>query len=191
MELLWKSIIFALSTVIEQIKGVILPYFFAMLKDSLRDAISDHIIQNHPDVFIVDMKLNRGKQSVLGIKVDTDKGISLSECVEISRSVGRFLEENEEMDFQYNLEVSSPGVGYPLSLHRQYVNNKGRFLQVLLEDGTDTKGKLTEVTEEYLVLEAIPQKRKKGKKKSSPPEDEQKEKLIKFSEIKEAKVIIV
>ncbi|MEZ4771571.1 MAG: hypothetical protein R3D00_00230 [Bacteroidia bacterium] len=160
-----------------------------MLTDSLREVIIQNIAATNPHAFVVDLRLKRGKQSVLSIKVDTDKGISLSECAEISRKLGMLLENSEEMNFPFNLEVSSPGVGYPLMLHRQYVNNIGRHLQVIkISDNTEVKGKLVAVEEEYLELEALAQKKKK---KTTEPEEEAANIQILFTDIKEAKVIII
>ena len=104
-----------------------------MLADEVKETIVAVIEQTEPDVFIVDMSLNRGKANTLHIRVDTDNGISLAQCTQISRADGRELEEMPEMDFPYRLEVSSPGVGFPLKLHRQYVQNKGRHLMLLLQ----------------------------------------------------------
>lgn len=116
----------------------------------------------NPDVFIVDMALKQGKGSVLSILVDTDKGITIGECARISRHLNLFLEEEAGLEFAYILEVSSPGVGKPFKVKRQYTKNVGRKLKVKLLDGTTQKGKLIEASDERIVLELKPVA--KGKK---------------------------
>ena len=100
------------------------------------------------------------------------------------------LEEEKSLDFSYRLEVSSPGVGFPLKLHRQYVSNIGRHLKIVLVNQEEISGKLLKVEEEEILLELLPTA-PKGKKKSRKPKTAGPEKQIKFSDIKESKVIIV
>ena len=164
-----------------------------MLSDSIRESIIQTIEETNPDVFLVDLNFKRGTKGVLSIKVDTDKGISLSECSKISRAVGNMLEENELIKISYRLEVSSPGIGSPLKLHRQYKQNVGRHLKVIKEDLTEVKGKLIEVEEATILLEPVLSKKKKGgkKKKKEESDSPNSEIIINFNEIKEAKVIII
>lgn len=165
-----------------------------MLTEKIRQVVVESISEANTGAFLVDISLVKGPQNVLNIKVDTDTGISLSECTEISRKIGAVLEDHPEMDFAYLLEVSSPGVGFPLKLHRQYVKEQGRSLQVTTQEGEVMKGKLKSVAEDSIELELILKKTSKRKQKANraagiePPEKFRK---IAFTDIKEAKVIIV
>ena len=70
-----------------------------------------------PDLFIIEVKfLPNGRLTVL---LDGDKGIGIAECVQVSRYVGFKLEEENTIEQAYNLEVSSPGIDFPLSSARQ------------------------------------------------------------------------
>ncbi|MEM7297169.1 MAG: ribosome assembly cofactor RimP [Bacteroidota bacterium] len=164
-----------------------------MLAADVEQKIVETIAEVNPDAFIVDIEFKKGSKSVLNIKVDKDSGISLAECAKISRKLGRVLEEEEGWDFSYLLQVSSPGVGFPLKLLRQYKNNVGRSLQIVTLEGSTVRGTLQEMNEEYLLLGPLPEKNRKskGKKKKVHPAALTQEKKILFSEIKEAKVIIV
>ena len=62
----------------------------------------------------------------------------------------------------FSLEVSSPGLDEPLKLHRQYLKNIGRFVEVTGNDGIKKEGKLLTVTEEEIIVE---EEKGKGKKK--------------------------
>ena len=160
-----------------------------MLTETAQERIRQIIETNFPEVFIVEMKFIPGTKNRLSLKVDTDQGISLSECSEVSRSLGRTIEEEELINTAYHLEVSSPGIGHPLQLHRQYVQNIGRNLQVLLGDGKEVKGMIKEVADTQLTLEPLSMKgMKPGKKRDKNALAD--ELVIEFSTIKEAKVFI-
>ena len=163
-----------------------------MLESQLKEKIVTIIRDINPEVFVIEIGLTQGRKSQLSIKVDTDKGISLAECASISRKVGRWLEEENVFDFPYLLEVSSPGIGAPLRMHRQYLKNIGRNLRVMLLDSTQKEGKLISVTEERIALLPIETKgKKKSKQKKKLTEiPSESEFQISFSEIKESKVIV-
>lgn len=120
----------------------------------------DEKISDRGDLFIVDIKMHSNGKLV--ILVDGDEGISIQDCVAISRHVGFHLEEENVIDSAYNLEVSSPGTDFPLVTERQYRKNIGRKLKVKLNDGHDIEGKLLEVSSQYIKLETIT--KEKGKK---------------------------
>lgn len=163
-----------------------------MLSEKTRKEILDFIHLTFPDTFVVALDFKQGKQSLLAIKVDTDSGISLEYCTKISRAVGYWLEDKPWMDMSYRLEVSSPGIGYPLQLKRQYPQNIGRFLRVKMKDGKQHEGKLLEVKEDSIVLEPNSGSPKGKKNKNKPKPKEEAPQLIRigFEEIKESKVVI-
>jgi ribosome maturation factor RimP len=63
---------------------------------------------------------------------------------------------------EFSLEVSSPGLDEPLQLHRQYVKNIGREIEVLFTDDTRKEGKLLEVAESDIIIEHTEGKGKKA-----------------------------
>jgi ribosome maturation factor RimP len=52
---------------------------------------------------------------VLRLYVDKPGGVSLDDCVTVSRQLGDMLDVGEEIDESYRMEVSSPGQNRPLS----------------------------------------------------------------------------
>ena len=160
-----------------------------MLTEKISAKIEAIVVETMPDAFLISQSMKKGPKSTLFIKVDTDSGISLDACVKISRAIGRWLEEEDVFSFPYQLEVSSPGVGTPLKLFRQYKQNIGRKLHLVLEDGEEIKGILVEIEEAHSIsLEAIVPKQKKGKKKKMPAWEGKRK--IEFDHIKSAKVIV-
>ena len=117
-------------------------------------------IADRPELFLVDVKMLPNNKLI--IHVDGDEGISIQDCVAISRHVGFHLEEENTIEQAYNLEVSSPGVGEPLKLVRQYQKNIGRTLSLKLKDGKKREGKLLGVAENNLLMEESV--KEKGKK---------------------------
>ncbi|WP_316816884.1 ribosome assembly cofactor RimP [Pedobacter nyackensis] len=137
-------------------------------------------ISDRPELFLVEVKMLPNNKLI--IHVDGDEGISIQDCAAISRHVGFHLEEENTIEKAYNLEVSSPGVGEPLRLKRQYVKNIGRELSVKLTGGEVKEGKLLNADENSITIEA--KVKEKGKKVQLV------ETSIAFNEITETKVLI-
>ncbi|RYE25106.1 MAG: ribosome assembly cofactor RimP [Sphingobacteriaceae bacterium] len=108
-------------------------------------------IHDRPELFLVDVKMHTNGNLI--VLVDGDSGIGIQDCAAISRHVGFHLEENNVIEQAYNLEVSSPGVDFPLKSVRQYQKNVGRNLLVKLSDGSKKEGKLLSADEENIVIE--------------------------------------
>jgi ribosome maturation factor RimP len=122
-------------------------------KATLIPRIEQLIPQLNPDAFLVDVHVLSGRDKAVHVLVDTDKGIQLGDCITINRGLREVLEAEALLPDTYALEVSSPGVGSPLKLHRQYTQNIGRTVDVVLTDGRKLAGKLAAATEDELVLQ--------------------------------------
>lgn len=93
--------------------------------------------------------------------MDSDAGISIDECAEISRKLDDMIEAEELIPNAYTLEISSPGVDYPLAFPRQFQKNIGRTLKVILKDGIEKRGELIAVSDEgFIVKEELKKKKK-------------------------------
>lgn len=156
--------------------------------DRLFQDITDFISEVDPEIYVVDVSLKKGRQSLLSVKVDTDDGISLAKCERVSRKLGNWLDETEIINFSYRLEVSSPGIGYPLKIRRQYIRNVNKYLRIILEDNRQVEGKLLSVEENGIFIAASISGKTKTKKKI--PDTEETGTFISFSEIVESKVIV-
>lgn len=134
------------------------------------------------DKFLVDIRIStRNKVMVF---IDGDNGVSISDCALLSRHIEALLDRDKE-DFE--LEVSSVGVGTPLKMVRQYRNNTGRLILIIFNDDTKLKGKLVEVADQGIRVEK--EIVKKGKKKKNPETDKDDLVFISFSDINEAKIL--
>jgi ribosome maturation factor RimP len=136
------------------------------------------IIQD--DVFLVSIRVKPTNN--IKIFLDADSGLSIEKCIKINRALYRKMEEMALYpDGNFSLEVSSPGIDEPLKLHRQYLKNIGRNVEVQLNDDSKQEGKLLAVTEEMVTLE---QQEGKGKKAITKNTE------LKFSDIKQTTVLI-
>ncbi|MDX5337503.1 MAG: ribosome maturation factor RimP [Cyclobacteriaceae bacterium] len=131
----------------------------------LKQAIEELVTKHLPDGshFLVEVKMEdkAGKTRLL-ILIDADQGITIESCALVSRKVSEELETNSLIDQAYLLEVSSPGLDYPLSSTRQYQKNIGRNLKIDLESGAEISGTLLEVQDDAVKL--LVKKKEKGKK---------------------------
>jgi len=94
--------------------------------------------------------------------VDADQGASIDQLTKLNRALYKWVEENMFSNGYFSIEVSSPGLDEPLRLHRQYLKNIGRPVEVLLKEGIKKEGKLVSVTDTEIVVE---EEKGKGKKK--------------------------
>jgi len=107
--------------------------------------------EDFKDCFLVDLTLSPSKK--LEVLVDTDSGITLDRCKKISRWLEAHLDESGWLGDTYALEVSSPGVGRPLKLVRQFRQNIGRTVETALKSGVVLSGKLLAVTDNDFTIE--------------------------------------
>lgn len=133
--------------------------------------------------FIVDVVISKHKPYKVSVFLDGDKGITIDDCSNLSRALSEDLDTIDLIKDNYTLEVGTPGLDHPLKLKRQYVKNTGRSIRVLRTDKSSHQGRMTEVTDTGVVLEA--ESKEKGKKKIEVNRIE-----IPFNEIEKAIVLV-
>lgn len=95
-----------------------------------------------------------GKRRMLRIIVDSDEGVELDACAELSREVSDQLDASDVMgEDEYVLEVSSPGADRPLGEHRHYVRATGRLVKFQLAEGGELVARILGVDDEGLDVE--------------------------------------
>jgi ribosome maturation factor RimP len=134
-----------------------------MTQDSTINSIQkllDNILVEIPEVFVVQVKIKPTNN--IKIFIDTDTGISIETCIKINRKLYKAIEEAAMFpEGDFSLEVSSPGIGEPILLTRQYKRNVGRNLSVTLLNDQKIDGLLAALTEDGIVLEEIKGKGRK------------------------------
>ncbi len=77
------------------------------------------------------LEYRAGKRSaLLRLFIDSESGITLDDCTEVSRQVSAVLDVEDPIRVPYTLEVSSPGVDRPLFEAAQYARYVGRQVRV-------------------------------------------------------------
>ncbi|MCX4635868.1 ribosome maturation factor RimP [Streptomyces sp. RPA4-5] len=95
-----------------------------------------------------------GKRRVLRIVVDSDEGVQLDECAELSREASQVLDDSDVMGgTPYTLEVTSPGADRPLTELRHYRRAVGRLIKAQLHEGGELVARIIAVDDSGLDLE--------------------------------------
>ncbi len=133
------------------------------------------------EYFVVDVNVGKGNNIL--VEIDSPNGITVTDCVKVSRWIeGSFDREIED----FAIEVASPGLDKPLRVFKQYQKNIGRDLKVKTAE-EEVKGELTAVSEEGITVVFTEKRKIEGKKKK---EKVAVEKNVAFSDIEKAFVIV-
>ncbi|WP_289023515.1 ribosome assembly cofactor RimP [uncultured Salegentibacter sp.] len=151
-----------------------------MLQDKVENLLKEAFQENN-SLFLID--LNVSKDNKISVVIDGDNGVSVNDCIAVSRKVEHNLDRDEE---DFSLEVSSAGVSEPLHLERQYRKNLGRKLEVTTNN-EKIEATLTEVDQNGIKLNW---KAREPKPVGKGKHTVQKELVLPFSEITSAKVMI-
>ena len=146
----------------ERIRSLLLFSYMdnSALISTLKEKVN-RLIEAENDLFLVEIRIKPTNN--IKVYIDGDQGVSVDKLVAYNRKFYRQLEEEALFpDGDFSLELSSPGLDEPLKLHRQYIKNVGRPVEVVREDGIKEEGVLKAVRETELDLEVTKGKGKKA-----------------------------
>lgn len=109
-----------------------------------------HLYLEGKNLFLTDVRVKPVNR--ISVMIDADGEVDIDDCAALSRFIESKLDREVE---DYELTVTSAGVGEPLKLVRQYKKNTGRTLSVETVDGTHAEGKLTDANDDTITLEKI------------------------------------
>ena len=124
----------------------------------IKELIDQKLVDS--DNYVVDVSVKPGNKII--ILLDNDRGISIDECVAMSRHVESGLNREEE-DFELN--VMSPGLTEPFKIVRQYKKNVGKQVDVTTTDNKKVRGTLLSADDKGIRIEIKTSERVVGKKK--------------------------
>jgi ribosome maturation factor RimP len=82
---------------------------------------------------LVDIEyVKEGSSKYLRAYIDKEGGITIDDCVMVSRVFNEILDAEDYIDESYILEVSSPGLGRPLKKDKDFNRNIGKDVEVRL-----------------------------------------------------------
>ncbi len=130
------------------------------------------------------VELNLGADNRISLSADHPEGITLDKLRKVSKAIeAEFDREQEDFD----LEVSSPGVGKPLMVPQQYEMSVGRAVKITMLDGEIKTGDVKSFKDNCLTIgwkERVPKEIGKGKMTVSREEE------INLKDIKETRLEI-
>lgn len=110
------------------------------------------------DIFLVEVDYTKENNIYyLKVFIDTDEGISIDECSDVSRALSKKLDELDYIEESYFLEVSSPGIDRPFKSLEDYKKNIDEKIELNLYAKKDNKkvfvGILTNIEDEIITIQ--------------------------------------
>jgi ribosome maturation factor RimP len=131
-------------------------------------------------LFVTAVKVS--PENHIGVFIDGDQGVTIKDCVELSRAIEASLDREKE---DFSLDVSSHGATSPLLMPRQYRRHIGRDLEVKLQNGEKTEGKLVESDDKgFVLVYEVREPKPLGKGKVTV----EKRQPVAYGEVKEARI---
>lgn len=128
-------------------RGQEVPSFYKKMFKNKVENLLENALKERSDLFLIEFSIEGDNH--IKVVVDGDQGVSVEDCMFISRAIEHNL-DREEVDF--SLEVMSAGATSPLVNKRQYIKNKLRELKVKTTSET-IEGVLVNATETDITLE--------------------------------------
>ncbi len=127
-------------------EGTFSPLFLYKKMDrNLVKTLMEEALTLNEELFLIDFSISSGGD--IKVVVDGDKGVSLKECIRISRHI----EHNLDEECEFSLQVITPDITKPLEHPRQYLKNVGRVLKVKTKE-EEVEGTLIEIVNDTLLL---------------------------------------
>lgn len=117
------------------------------------------------------------------VEVDNDKAITLNDLTAINKGLREAF--GEALD-DLELEVSSPGMGRPFKVKRQYQKHTGRLVEVLKTDGKLLRAQLVAFDDQGITVRIEQPSKVKGRL----PKLDKETTAIPFAEIKSTQASI-
>lgn len=148
--------------------------------EKITEIIHQHI--EGTDAFLVSATISKAND--IKVEVDKPEGITIEECVALSRVIEGSLDREVE---DFTLEVASPGIGQPFKILQQYLKNIGRTVEVVKFDGQKLEGELKKAIPEHFTIEITKMIKPEGKKRKVEVAEEV---ILSYDECKSTRVII-
>ncbi|MDC9620887.1 ribosome maturation factor RimP [Xenorhabdus sp. XENO-7] len=81
---------------------------------------------------LVGLEFIRARVSTLRVYIDSEEGITVDNCADVSHQVSAVLDVEDPISVLYNLEISSPGLERPLFNAEHYQRFMGEEVSLVL-----------------------------------------------------------
>ncbi len=110
--------------------------------------------------------VKEGADMYLRVYIDKEGGITIDDCVDVSRKLSDILDAQDIIEDAYILEVSSPGLGRKLVKDREFLRSIGRDVDIKfykpVEGSKETSGKLLSFDKDTVTIETARSKAPPG-----------------------------
>ncbi len=126
----------------------------ANIEQQLTDIIQEPV--NALGFELVGVEYIRGRYPVLRVYIDSENGITVDDCADVSRQISAVLDVEDPIKDAYNLEVSSPGMDRPLFTLEHYQRFVGEevtiSLRIPVANRRKWKGQIKSIDNEMITL---------------------------------------
>lgn len=104
----------------------------------------------------VGLEFIRGRESTLRIYIDSEGGITVDDCADVSHQVSAVLDVEDPIQTVYNLEISSPGLERPLftaTHYEQFIGEEAAIvLRIAMQNRRKWQGIIKSVAGEMITV---------------------------------------
>lgn len=93
--------------------------------------------------------VKEGPEVYLRAYIDKEGGIMIDDCVDVSHELSDKLDEEDYIDGEYILEVSSPGLGRTIKKDREFDKSIGKEVDIKFYKPVDGKKEFTGILDSY------------------------------------------
>lgn len=102
--------------------------------------------------------ISAGRRRLVRVVIDSDDGVPLDAAADVSRRLSEAFDADEESGGRgiggtpYTLEVTSPGIGRPLTAPAHFHRARGRLVELTVSDGRTVVGRVLGITDDGVDL---------------------------------------
>ena len=86
---------------------------------------------------------------ILRLYIDKEGGVTIDDCVDVSRDLGDIIDVKEIIDHEYVLEVSSPGLNRPLRKEKDFIKMIGSRIKLKMTRDLNGQKNFTGTLKDY------------------------------------------
>jgi ribosome maturation factor RimP len=100
--------------------------------------------------------VKEGKEHYLRAYIDKPGGITINDCVAVSREMNEILDREDYIPEEYIFEVSSPGLDRPLKKERDFERSIGKRVELhtyrAIDGSKDFSGELVDYNDDQVTI---------------------------------------
>ena len=114
---------------------------------------------------VLNVNINKfSRNTKIQVMIDNKNGITVDECVRVSRITEDIIKLDDEFKIEYTLEVTSPGINRPLFLEDDYRDNIDSKVKISLKKMQDNTKNISGIIMEVVGKSVVIKSRNKSYK---------------------------